>query len=108
MPDPKILLLALCWPSPPLRAVLDRAGARAPARGPLSDGWHTLVGFITDFPRHARHRIVRGDDDDLPAVAMVPGPEHPGHAQRRHAVPTVAQALIYITIVRSDSRRLRR
>ena len=50
MPDPKILLLAALLALTAAFVLFWVAQERArPQRGPLLNGWHLLVGFVTDF-----------------------------------------------------------
>jgi hypothetical protein len=107
MPDPKILLLAALLASRPAFVLfwIAQERARPHARPLLTAGTRWSVRHR--LPRHARHRIVRGDDDDLPAWRMVPDQNIPGTLNVGHALPTVVQALLFITAVAGGIRDAR-
>ena len=65
-----------------VRARSARARRReSPPRRPAAP---SATGFVTELLRHARHRLLRDDDGDLPAAARWCRDErHPRHAQRR-------------------------
>ena len=53
-----------------------------PQPGPLLTGWHTLVGFVTDFFDTLGIGSFATTTDHLPAAAAGARSAHPGHAQR--------------------------
>ena len=78
-------------------------GSRTAATGPRihrSRRSHELL-------RHARHRLVRDHDRGFKLARLVPDELIPGTLNVGHALPTVAQALIFIASSRStrDARR---
>ena len=100
MPDPKILLLAALLALTAAFVLFWFAQERArPRRGPLLDGWHTLVGFITDFLDTLGIGSFAVTTTIYRLWRMVPDQNIPGTLNVGHALPTVVQALIYITIV---------
>ena len=100
MPDPKILLLAALLALTAAFVAFWIAQERGrPQRGPLLDGWHTLVGFITDFLDTLGIGSFAVTTTIYRLWRMVPDQHIPGTLNVGHALPTVAQALIYITIV---------
>jgi uncharacterized membrane protein YfcA len=100
MPDPKILLLAtllavtaafvLFW------VTQERARRHA---GHLLSGWHTLVGFVTNFFDTLGIGSFATTTTIYKLWRLVPDQHVPGTLNAGHALPTVAQALIYTTIV---------
>jgi uncharacterized membrane protein YfcA len=100
MPDPKILLLALLLALTAAFVLFWVAQERArPGHGPLLNGWHALVGFITDFLDTLGIGSFAVTTTIYRLWRMVPDQHIPGTLNVGHALPTVAQALIYITIV---------
>ena len=100
MPDPKILLLALLLAITAAFVLFWVAQVRArPAHGRLLNGWHTLVGFVTDFLDTLGIGSFAVTTSLYRLWRMVPDQHIPGTLNVGHALPTVAQALIYITIV---------
>ena len=76
---------------------LPATDAGAPTWHP---GWHWRRHQLL---RHARHRLVRDDDGDLPRAAHRSRSLHPRHAERRpHAADGRARRCIYTTIVQVD------
>jgi len=100
MPDPKILLLAallaitvafvLFW--------ITQERARS-SRGPLVSGLHALVGFLTNFFDTLGIGSFATTTTVYRLWRLVPVQQVPGTLNVGDALPTVAQALIYITIV---------
>jgi uncharacterized membrane protein YfcA len=100
MPDPKILLLATLLALTAAFVLFWIAQERArPQRGPLLSGWHLLVGFVTDFLDTLGIGSFAVTTTIYRLWRMVPDQHIPGTLNVGHALPTVAQALIYITIV---------
>ena len=100
MPDPKILLLATLLALTAAFVLFWIAQERArPQRGPLLNGWHALVGFVTDFLDTLGIGSFAVTTTIYRLWRMVPDQHIPGTLNVGHALPTVAQALIYITIV---------
>lgn len=100
MPDPKILLLAALLAITAAFVLFWVSQERArPQRRPLLNGWHTLVGFITDFLDTLGIGSFAVTTTIYRLWRMVPDQNIPGTLNVGHALPTVAQALIYITIV---------
>jgi uncharacterized membrane protein YfcA len=100
MPDPKILLLAALLALTAAFVLFWIAQERArPQRGPLLNGWHLLVGFVTDFLDTLGIGSFAVTTTIYRLWRMVPDQHIPGTMNVGHALPTVAQALIYITIV---------
>jgi len=100
MPDPKILLLAalLAFTAAFVLFWIAQASAQ-PRQGPLLNGWHTLVGFITDFLDTLGIGSYAVTTTIYRLWRMVPDQNIPGTLNVGHALPTVLQALIYITII---------
>jgi uncharacterized membrane protein YfcA len=100
MPDPKLLLLAALLALTAAFVLFWIVQERArPQRGPLLNGWHTLVGFVTDFLDTLGIGSFAVTTTIYRLWRMVPDQHIPGTLNVGHALPTVAQALIYITIV---------
>jgi uncharacterized membrane protein YfcA len=100
MPDPKILLLAALLALTAAFVLFWIAQARTrPRQGPLLNGWHTLVGFITDFLDTLGIGSYAVTTTIYRLWKMVPDQNIPGTLNVGHALPTVVQALIYITII---------
>lgn len=100
MPDPKILLLAALLAITAAFVLFWIAQERArPQPGPLLSGWHMLVGFITDFLDTLGIGSFAVTTSIYRLWRMVPDQHIPGTLNVGHALPTVAQALIYITII---------
>jgi uncharacterized membrane protein YfcA len=100
MPDPKILLLAALLALTAAFVLFWIAQERArPRPGPLLGGWHTLVGFITDFLDTLGIGSFAVTTTIYRLWKMVPDQNIPGTLNVGHALPTVVQALIYITII---------
>jgi uncharacterized membrane protein YfcA len=100
MPDPKLFLLAL------LVAVtvgfvlfwvkVERGRGH---RGPLLSALHAAIGFFTNFFDTLGIGSFATTTTVYRLTRLVPDQEVPGTLNVGHALPTVAQALIYITIV---------
>jgi uncharacterized membrane protein YfcA len=100
MPDPKILLLALLLALTAAFVLFWIAQERArPQPGPLLTGWHTLVGFVTDFLDTLGIGSFALTTTIYRLWRMVPDQHIPGTLNVGHALPTVAQALLFITAV---------
>ena len=100
MPDPKILLLALLLALTVAFVLFwirqERARAHA---GTLLNGAHTAVGFFTNFFDTLGIGSFATTTTIYRLWRLVPDQHVPGTLNVGHALPTVAQALIYITIV---------
>jgi uncharacterized membrane protein YfcA len=100
MPDPKMLLLAglaaitagfvAFW------VAQERARRHA---GALVSGVHALVGFFANFLDTLGIGSFATTTTAYRLTRLVPDQQIPGTLNVGHALPTVAQALIYITIV---------
>jgi len=100
MPDPKILLLAALLAITAAFVLFWIAQERArPQPGPLLSGWHTLVGFITDFLDTLGIGSFAVTTSIYRLWRMVPDQNIPGTLNVGHALPTVVQALLFITAV---------
>ena len=100
MPDPKILLLAALLALTAGFVLFWIAQERArPQRGPLLNGWHLLVGFVTDFLDTLGIGSFAVTTTIYRLWRMVPDQHIPGTLNVGHALPTVAQALLFITAV---------
>lgn len=100
MPDPKILLLALLLALTAAFVLFWIAQERArPQPGPLLTGWHTFVGFVTDFLDTLGIGSFAVTTTIYRLWRMVPDQHIPGTLNVGHALPTVAQALLFITAV---------
>jgi uncharacterized membrane protein YfcA len=98
MPDPKILLLAALLALTAAFVLFWITQERArPKRGPLLNGWHTLVGFITDFLDTLGIGSFAVTTSIYRLWRMVPDQNIPGTLNVGHALPTVVQALLFIT-----------
>jgi uncharacterized membrane protein YfcA len=100
LPDPKILLLAalLALTAAFLLFWIAQEKAR-PHRGRLLDGWHTLIGFLTNFFDTLGIGSFATTTSIYRLTRLVPDQLVPGTLNVGHALPTVAQALIYTTII---------
>jgi len=100
MPDPKILLLAALLAITAAFVLFWIAQERArPNRGPLLSGLHTLIGFLTNFFDTLGIGSFATTTTVYRLWRLVPVQQVPGTLNVGDALPTVAQALIYITIV---------
>ena len=100
MPNPKVLLLAALLALTAAFVLFWIAQERArPRGGPLLNGWHTLVGFVTDFLDTLGIGSFAVTTTIYRLWRMVPDQNIPGTLNVGHALPTVVQALIYITII---------
>ena len=100
MPDPKILLLAALLALTAAFVLFWIAQERArPNRGPLLSGLHTLIGFLTNFFDTLGIGSFATTTTIYRLWRLVPVQQVPGTLNVGDALPTVAQALIYITIV---------
>jgi len=100
MPDPKILLLATLLAITAAFVLFWIAQERARATpGPLLSGLHTLIGFLTNFFDTLGIGSFATTTTVYRLWRLVPDQQVPGTLNVGHALPTVAQALIYITIV---------
>jgi uncharacterized membrane protein YfcA len=100
MPDPKILLLAALLALTAGFVLFWIAQERArPHDGPLLNGWHALVGFVTDFLDTLGIGSFAVTTTIYRLWRMVPDQHIPGTLNVGHALPTVAQALLFITAV---------
>ena len=98
MPDPKILLLALLLALTAAFVLFWMAQERArPQPGPLWSGSHALVGFVTDFLDTLGIGSFALTTTIYKLWRMVPDQHIPGTLNVGHALPTVAQALLFIT-----------
>jgi uncharacterized membrane protein YfcA len=98
MPDPKILLLALLLALTAAFVLFWIAQERArPQPEPLLNGSHTLVGFVTDFLDTLGIGSFALTTTIYKLWRMVPDQHIPGTLNVGHALPTVAQALLFIT-----------
>jgi uncharacterized membrane protein YfcA len=100
MPDPKILLLAtlLAISAAFVLFWITQERRRAHPR-PLLTAWHTVVGFVTDFLDTLGIGSFATTTTIYRLWRLVPDQHIPGTLNVGHALPTVVQALIYITIV---------
>jgi uncharacterized membrane protein YfcA len=100
MPNPKVLLLALLLAVTagfiPFWIRQERGRAH---RGPLLSALHTAVGFFTNFFDTLGIGSFATTTTLYRLTRLVPDQQVPGTLNVGHALPTVAQALIYITIV---------
>ncbi len=100
MPDPKILLLAALLALTAAFILFWIAQERArPNRGPLLSGLHALIGFLTNFFDTLGIGSFATTTTIYRLWRLVPVQQVPGTLNVGDALPTVAQALIYITIV---------
>ena len=100
MPDPKILLLAALLALTAAFVMFWIAQERArPKPGPLLSGLHTLIGFLTNFFDTLGIGSFATTTTIYRLWRLVPVQQVPGTLNVGDALPTVAQALIYITIV---------
>jgi uncharacterized membrane protein YfcA len=100
MPDPKILLLAALLAITAAFVLFWFAQERRRAHhGRLLTLWHTVVGFVTDFLDTLGIGSFATTTTIFRLWRMVPDQHIPGTLNVGHALPTVVQALIYITIV---------
>jgi len=100
MPDPKILLLAALLALTAAFVLFWIAQERArPNRGPLLSGLHSLIGFLTNFFDTLGIGSFATTTTIYRLWRLVPVQQVPGTLNVGDALPTVAQALIYITIV---------
>jgi len=100
MPDPKILLLAALLALTAAFVLFWIAQERArPQPGPLLSGLHTLIGFLTNFFDTLGIGSFATTTTVYRLWRLVPVQQVPGTLNVGDALPTVAQALIYITIV---------
>ena len=100
MPDPKLLLLAVLLAITAAFVMFWIAQERRrPHAGRLLDGWHLLVGFVTDFLDTLGIGSFAVTTTIYRLWRMVPDQHIPGTLNVGHALPTVAQALLFITAV---------
>ena len=100
MPDPKILLLAALLALTAAFVLFWITQERArPNRGPLLSGLHALIGFVTNFFDTLGIGSFATTTTIYRLWRLVPVQNVPGTLNVGDALPTVAQALIYITIV---------
>lgn len=100
MPDPKILLLAALLAITAAFVLFWIAQERArPDRGPMLSGLHTLIGFLTNFFDTLGIGSFATTTTVYRLWRLVPVQQVPGTLNVGDALPTVVQALIYITIV---------
>ena len=100
MPDPKILLLAALLALTAAFVLFWITQERArPNRGPLLSGLHALIGFVTNFFDTLGIGSFATTTTIYRLWRLVPVQQVPGTLNVGDALPTVAQALIYITIV---------
>ena len=100
MPDPKLLLLAVLLAITAAFVLFWIAQERArPGKGPLMSGVHALIGFLTNFFDTLGIGSFATTTTVYRLSRLVPDQQVPGTLNVGHALPTVAQALIYITIV---------
>ena len=100
MPDPKMLLLAALLALTAAFVLFWIAQERArPNRGPLLSGLHALIGFLTNFFDTLGIGSFATTTTIYRLWRLVPVQNVPGTLNVGDALPTVAQALIYITIV---------
>ena len=100
MPDPKILLLAALLALTAAFVLFWITQERArPNRGPLLSGLHALIGFVTNFFDTLGIGSFAMTTTIYRLWRLVPVQNVPGTLNVGDALPTVAQALIYITIV---------
>jgi uncharacterized membrane protein YfcA len=100
MPDPKILLLALLLALTAAFVLFWITQERArPRPGPRWSGLHTLIGFLTNFFDTLGIGSFATTTTVYRLWRLVPVQHVPGTLNVGDALPTVAQALIYITIV---------
>jgi len=100
MPDPKLLLLALLLALTAAFVLFWIAQERArPQPGRLLSGRHALVGFVTDFLDTLGIGSFALTTTIYRLWRMVPDQQIPGTLNVGHALPTVVQALLFITAV---------
>jgi uncharacterized membrane protein YfcA len=100
MPDPKILLLALLLALTAAFVLFwINHERRRPQPGPLLSGLHALIGFLTNFFDTLGIGSFATTTTVYRLWRLVPDQYVPGTLNVGHALPTVAQALIYITII---------
>jgi uncharacterized membrane protein YfcA len=100
MPDPKILLLATLLALTAAFVLFWIAQERRRAhQGTLLSLPHTAVGFVTDFLDTLGIGSFAVTTSIYRLWRLVPDQHIPGTLNVGHALPTVVQALIYITIV---------
>jgi uncharacterized membrane protein YfcA len=106
MPDPKVLLLAALLALTAAFVLFWIAQEKPRAHGARLNGWHTLVGFVTDFLDTLGIGSFAVTTSIYRLWRMVPVQNLPGTLNVGHALPTVVQALLYITIVKVDFQTL--
>jgi len=100
MPNPKILLLALLLALTAAFVLFWTKQERAREHGGrLVSAVHTAVGFFTNFFDTLGIGSFATTTSVYRLWRLVPDQQVPGTLNVGHALPTVAQALIYITIV---------
>ena len=100
MPDPKLLLLAVLLAITAAFVLFWFAQERARThRARLLDGWHLFVGLVTDFLDTLGIGSFAVTTTIYRLWRMVPDQHIPGTLNVGHALPTVAQALLFITAV---------
>ena len=97
MPDPKVLLLALLLAVTAAFVLFWIAQERGRPHAALVDGWHTLVGFVTDFLDTLGIGSFAVTTSIYRLWRMVPDQHIPGTLNVGHALPTVVQALLFIS-----------
>jgi uncharacterized membrane protein YfcA len=106
MPDPKILLLAALLALTAGFVLFWAAQVRARPHGRLLSAWDTAVGFFTNFFDTLGIGSFATTTTIYRLSGLVPLQRIPGTLNVGHALPTVAQALIYTTIVEVEFRTL--